>query len=64
MLPDGGRICETTEPPWQDAGEGHRILCHIPLETLRTLAPVVQSGDDGIGTRTNADERGQNLTRK
>ncbi len=58
MLPDGGRICETTEPAWQDAGDGHRILCHIPLETLRALEPVVQSGDDDIGTRTsrtNAD---------
>jgi peptide/nickel transport system ATP-binding protein len=42
MLPDGGAICATQEPPFQDAGNGHRILCHIPLETLRTLDPVVQ----------------------
>ena len=42
MLPDGGKICEMTEPPWQNAGDGHHILCHIPLETLRTLDPVVQ----------------------
>jgi peptide/nickel transport system ATP-binding protein len=41
LLPDGGRICETTVPPWQDAGDGHRILCHIPLETLRALPPVM-----------------------
>jgi peptide/nickel transport system ATP-binding protein len=40
LLPDGGRICETTVPPWRDAG-GHRILCHIPLETLRALPPVI-----------------------
>jgi peptide/nickel transport system ATP-binding protein len=46
LLPDGGRICETTAPPWQDAGDGHRILCHIPLETLRTLEPVVQVSTD------------------
>jgi peptide/nickel transport system ATP-binding protein len=41
LLPDGGRICETEVPPWRDAGDGHRILCHIPLETLRALPPVV-----------------------
>ena len=41
LLPDGGRICATTVPPWQDAGDGHRILCHIPLETLRDLPPVI-----------------------
>ena len=43
LLPDGGKICETTEPPWQDAGDGHRILCHIPLETLSTITPVIQA---------------------
>ncbi len=35
LLPDGGRVCETDEPPWRDAGGGHRIFCHIPLERLR-----------------------------
>ena len=42
LLPDGGAICETTPPPFQQAGDGHQILCHIPLETLQTLDPVVQ----------------------
>ena len=41
LLPDGGRICEVEIPPWRDAGDGHRILCHIPLETLRALPPVI-----------------------
>ncbi|RME80281.1 MAG: ABC transporter ATP-binding protein [Caldilineae bacterium] len=41
LLPDGGKICEEQIPPWQDAGGGHRIFCHIPLETLRTFEPVV-----------------------
>jgi peptide/nickel transport system ATP-binding protein len=41
LLPDGGRICETMVPPWRDAGQGHRIFCHIPLEQLRALPPVV-----------------------
>ena len=41
MLPDGGRICETEKPPWQQNDSGHRILCHIPLEELMKLEPVV-----------------------
>jgi peptide/nickel transport system ATP-binding protein len=45
LLPDGGKICETQEPPWQEAGQGHRIFCHIPLETLQTLEPVVPALD-------------------
>ena len=32
-----GEICETQEPPWQDAGNEHRICCHIPLAELRSL---------------------------
>jgi peptide/nickel transport system ATP-binding protein len=32
-----GAICEQQDPPMQDAGEGHRIRCHIPLEELRAL---------------------------
>ncbi len=40
MLPDGGSICEHTIPPWRDTDDGHRILCHIPLEQLRNLASV------------------------
>ncbi len=35
-----GAICETDEPPWQDAGNGHHVFCHIPLEELR-MEPVV-----------------------
>ena len=42
-LPDGGAICAEQIPPWQDAGEGHQIFCHIPLETLRQLDPVVEA---------------------
>jgi peptide/nickel transport system ATP-binding protein len=44
MLPDGGRICEMEVPPWRDAGNGHRIFCHIPLEQLRQMEPVVTTG--------------------
>lgn len=30
-----GTICDTDAPPWQDAGGGHAIRCHIPLAELR-----------------------------
>ena len=41
LLPNGGQICEQQIPPWQDAGGGHRIFCHIPLEQLRQMDPVI-----------------------
>jgi peptide/nickel transport system ATP-binding protein len=41
MLPDGGSICEQETPPWREAGNGHRIFCHIPLEELRQMEAVV-----------------------
>ena len=37
LLPEGGAICETHEPPWQSSDEGHRIYCHIPVEQLSAL---------------------------
>jgi peptide/nickel transport system ATP-binding protein len=45
LLPDGGRICEVEAPPWQTTGDNHRIACHIPLETLRSLEPVIPAMD-------------------
>jgi peptide/nickel transport system ATP-binding protein len=29
-----GEICERESPPWRDAGGGHLIRCHIPLDEL------------------------------
>jgi peptide/nickel transport system ATP-binding protein len=43
MLPDGGKICETETPPWRTSQKGHRILCHVPLEELEKVDPVVKS---------------------
>lgn len=43
MLADGGKICETTPPPWRQNGKGHRILCHIPVEDLKEIERVVHS---------------------
>jgi peptide/nickel transport system ATP-binding protein len=45
MMPDGGQICEEETPPWQSNGEGHRIFCHIPLDRLRELDPVLTTAD-------------------
>jgi peptide/nickel transport system ATP-binding protein len=41
MLPDGGKICEQEVPPWRESTKGHRILCHIPLEELEKVEPVI-----------------------
>ncbi|MEM5382186.1 ABC transporter ATP-binding protein [Paraburkholderia phymatum] len=32
-----GAICEQQDPPFTDAGGGHRIRCHIPVDELRVL---------------------------
>lgn len=41
MLPDDGKICEEERPKWQTAEQGHRILCHIPLEELEKVEEAV-----------------------
>ena len=41
LLPDPD-VC-LTEPPWRDAGNGHRIFCHHTLETLSSFEPVIAS---------------------
>ena len=47
MLPDGGKTCETEAPPWRDAGNGHRIFCHVPLEKLSQMEAVITIKDRG-----------------
>jgi peptide/nickel transport system ATP-binding protein len=32
-----GEVCRTHEPPMRDAGDGHQIRCHIPIEELARL---------------------------
>jgi peptide/nickel transport system ATP-binding protein len=46
LLPEGGKICETEVPPWQEAENGHRILCHIPKEILSTFEPVITTTEE------------------
>jgi peptide/nickel transport system ATP-binding protein len=37
-----GPVCDTTPPPLRDAGNGHFIECHIPVDDLRTAPPASQ----------------------
>jgi peptide/nickel transport system ATP-binding protein len=41
LLRDGRQICVREVPPWHDAGDGHRVFCHFPLEELRRMDAVV-----------------------
>ncbi len=43
LLPNNGAICETEIPPWQQGEGGHRIFCHIPIETLATFDPIISA---------------------
>ena len=37
-----GPLCEETPPPAQAAESGHIIRCHIPMDELRRVEPVIQ----------------------
>jgi peptide/nickel transport system ATP-binding protein len=45
-----GAICEHEAPPWRDAGNGHSIRCHIPIDDLIALqssgVPPVRSDEE------------------
>lgn len=41
MMPDGGAKCAEEIPPWREMGDGHRVFCHLPEETLRNFDPVI-----------------------
>lgn len=38
-----GPLCETTAPPWVDAGDGHFLRCHIPLAELQQAQQAMPS---------------------
>jgi peptide/nickel transport system ATP-binding protein len=38
-----GPVCEQEPPPWREVVEGHRIYCHISLENLRAMEPVIRT---------------------
>jgi peptide/nickel transport system ATP-binding protein len=41
-----GKICEEEVPPLREPRAGHAILCHIPLEELENVAPVIQRAEE------------------
>jgi peptide/nickel transport system ATP-binding protein len=40
-----GEICETEVPPFVEAHPNHTISCHIPMEELRAIEPVIVQVD-------------------
>jgi peptide/nickel transport system ATP-binding protein len=38
-----GRICEEETPPYAVDAEGHEIFCHIPMDELRSVEPVIKT---------------------
>jgi len=38
-----GDICDTTPPPEHRTNSGHRIACHIPMEQLRSVEPIIST---------------------
>ncbi len=38
-----GEICDTTPPPEHRTNTGHRIACHIPIEQLRSVEPIIST---------------------
>ena len=52
-----GEVCRVTEPPWQHAGGGHVIRCHIPLEELTRFGTLGKRlAGPGVGDTLHADE--------
>ncbi|PLX38557.1 MAG: ABC transporter ATP-binding protein [Hyphomicrobiales bacterium] len=37
--------CENEVPPTRDFGNGHRIACHLPMDMLSAMKPVIASAD-------------------
>ena len=44
-------FCKEENLFWQNAGEGHQIFCHVPLEVLSALEPMVQGRSLHSGRR-------------
>jgi peptide/nickel transport system ATP-binding protein len=42
-----GNKCETELPPLRDLGGGHRSLCWLSDDVLKTMEPVISFGDSG-----------------
>jgi peptide/nickel transport system ATP-binding protein len=42
-----GAVCDTDRPPERVTADGHRILCHIPLDELASVPSVFHPADEG-----------------
>jgi peptide/nickel transport system ATP-binding protein len=42
-----GAVCDTDRPPERITADGHRILCHIPLDALARVPSVFKPADEG-----------------
>jgi peptide/nickel transport system ATP-binding protein len=38
-----GPVCEQEFPPWRELADGHQICCHISLEDLRAMEPIIRT---------------------
>ena len=45
-----GEMCDTEPPPVQETRSGHRIRCHIPIEALGEVEPVI-----GVASRRSEE---------
>lgn len=43
LMPENGQVCTYNLPPWRENGGGHRILCHIAMEELNKMEPVINN---------------------
>lgn len=50
-----GEICDNEPPPDQEAAPGHVITCHIPLEELRQVEPVIHVPTEEERKHTQAE---------
>lgn len=50
-----GDVCEEETPPMQFESEHHAIACHIPLEELRKVEPVITIPDRDLGAASRAE---------
>jgi peptide/nickel transport system ATP-binding protein len=39
-------LCDVVPPPIVEPTPGHKILCHLPFETLMAMQPVIEMGDE------------------
>ncbi|MDX6751183.1 ABC transporter ATP-binding protein [Geminicoccaceae bacterium 1502E] len=46
-----GAACSTAAPPLRDAGAGHTLACHLPMDELAARAPIFPRTDSPLAAR-------------